>query len=55
MKNKLNELDVDFIGGQEKMTKEEELLISEYIKKSKERYLKAQKRKITKTSKESKI
>ena len=24
MKNKLNELDVDFIGGQEKMTKEEE-------------------------------
>ena len=41
MKNKLIELDVDFIGGQEKMTKEEELLISEYIKKSRERYLKA--------------
>jgi hypothetical protein len=55
MKNKLIELDVDFIGGQEKMTKEEELLISEYIKKSKERYLKAQKRKTTRISNESKI
>ena len=38
MKNKLNELDVDFIGGQEKMSKEEELLISENIKKNKERF-----------------
>ena len=55
MKNKLNELDVDFIGGQEKMTKEEELLISEYIKQSKERYLKAQKRNASRTRKESKI
>ena len=55
MKNKLIELDVDFIGGQEKMTKEEELLISEYIKKSKEQYLKTQKRKATRISRESKI
>ena len=51
MKNKLNELDVDFIGGKEKMSKEEELLISEYIKKNKERYLKAQKRKTSKINK----
>lgn len=31
MKNKQKELDVDFIGGQEPMTKEEELAISEFI------------------------
>lgn len=35
MKNKINELDVDFIGGQEPMTKAEELRISEFIKKRK--------------------
>jgi hypothetical protein len=55
MKNKLIELDVDFIGGQGEMTKEEELLISEYIKKSKEKYLKSQKRKVIRISKETKI
>ena len=32
MKAKATELDVDFIGGQETMTKEEELAISEFIK-----------------------
>jgi hypothetical protein len=32
MRRKLAELDVDFIGGQESMTKEEELAISEFIK-----------------------
>ena len=32
MKSKLKELDVDFIGGQDPMTKEEELAISEFIK-----------------------
>jgi hypothetical protein len=32
MKTKIKDLDVDFIGGQESMTKEEELAISEFIK-----------------------
>lgn len=32
MKPKAAELDVDFIGGQDPMTKEEELAISEFIK-----------------------
>ena len=36
MKNK-NELDVDFIGGEGPLTKEEEKAISEFIKASKER------------------
>jgi hypothetical protein len=35
MKTKKIELDVDFIGGQTTLTKEEEKTISEYIKKSK--------------------
>jgi hypothetical protein len=35
MKSKLAELDVDFIGGQGPMTKEEENAISEYIKAQK--------------------
>ena len=35
MKTKKIELDVDFIGGQTSLTKEEEKTISEYIKKSK--------------------
>jgi hypothetical protein len=35
MKNKLKELEVDSIGGNEKMTKEEEVLISEFIKSGK--------------------
>ena len=37
MKNKLKELDVDFIGGQEPLTKEEELAISAFIKADKEK------------------
>lgn len=40
MKNKNVELDVDFIGGGEPLTKEEELAISEFIRKSKENQLK---------------
>ena len=35
MKNKSKELDVDFIGGQGPLTKEEEQAISEYIKTQK--------------------
>jgi hypothetical protein len=36
MKNKLKELDVDFIGGQQQpITKEEELAISNFIRKQK--------------------
>ena len=35
MKTKKIELDVDFIGGQTSLTKEEELAISEFIKKNK--------------------
>jgi hypothetical protein len=34
MKTKKIELDVDFIGGQTSLTKEEEKTISEYIKKN---------------------
>ncbi len=37
MKNKLKELNVDYIGGQEPLTKEEELLISAFIKANKEK------------------
>ncbi len=37
MKNKSKELDVDFIGGQKPMTKEEELAISEFIHANKEK------------------
>jgi hypothetical protein len=35
MKTKKKELDVDFIGEQTSLTKEEELAISEFIKKNK--------------------
>ena len=35
MKTKKVELDVDFIGGQTSLTKEEERTISEYIRKNK--------------------
>ena len=35
MKNKSKELDVDFIGGQGPLTKEEEQAISEYLKAKK--------------------
>jgi hypothetical protein len=37
MKQKKNELDVDFIGGIGPLTKEEEKAISEFIKAAKER------------------
>lgn len=37
MKNKKKELDVDFIGGQKPMTKEEELEISKFIRADKEK------------------
>jgi len=37
MKTKKVELDVDFIGGQTSLTKEEELAISEFIKKIKQK------------------
>ena len=37
MKNKLTDLDVDFIGGQEPITKEEELAISAFIRAYKEK------------------
>ena len=50
MKNKNKELDVDFIGGQEPLTKEEELLISEFIKADKEKRALSNKRQ-TKTIK----
>ena len=37
MKNKHIELDVDFIGGQNPLTKEERLMISAFIKADKEK------------------
>lgn len=37
MKNKLKELNVDFIGGQEPITKEEELAITSFIRANKEK------------------
>jgi hypothetical protein len=47
MKKKSTEVDVDFIGGQGPLTKEEALAISEFIRKDKEkRKLKSQRRKI---------
>jgi len=55
MKNKLTELDVDFIGGQDKpLTKEEALEISNFIKQLKEKRSKTSKRKVTtKTEKQN--
>ena len=55
MKNKLKELDVDFIGGQQQpITKEEELAISAFIRASKEkRRLQAIRKTKTKTSPKS--
>jgi hypothetical protein len=53
MKNRLKELDVDFIGGENPMTKEEEKAISEFIKAQK--LLKAKKQiRNNKTSRGSK-
>lgn len=53
MKKKL-ELDVDFIGGGPKPTKEEFLAISEYIKASKTKQNLKEKRKITRTKRNAK-
>lgn len=52
MKTKKIELDVDFIGGQTSLTKEEEKTISEYIKKSKSKKAKKPSHKV-KTAKQS--
>jgi len=41
MKTKKVELDVDFIGGQTSLTKEEERAISDFIKKSKSKKTKS--------------
>jgi hypothetical protein len=41
MKTKKIELDVDFIGGQTSLTKEEERAISEFIKKNKSKKAKS--------------
>jgi hypothetical protein len=54
MKTKIKELDVDFIGGQESMTKEEEQVISEFIKARKLLIAKKNVRKI-KTSQLKKV
>ena len=43
MKQIKNELDVDFIGGMGPLTKQEEKMISEFIKASKERKQKPRK------------
>lgn len=48
MNRSKTELDVDFIGGTSPLTKEEERLISEFIKASKERKQKQKSRKKTK-------
>lgn len=54
MRNKIKELDVDFIGGQDKpLTKEEALEISNFIKQLKEKRLKTEKRKVTKLEKQT--
>jgi isopropylmalate/homocitrate/citramalate synthase len=54
MKNKLRELDVDFIGGQQPITKEEEFAISAFIRKQKEkRRIQAIRKSKTKASQKS--
>jgi hypothetical protein len=50
MKNKLKELEVDFIGGQGPITKEEELAISEFIRANKEKLMPKGSRKTKKMS-----
>ena len=51
MKTKIVELDVDFIGGQTSLTKEEEKAIGDFIKKSKSKKVKSLTNK-TKTAKQ---
>jgi hypothetical protein len=41
MKSKAKELDVDFIGGQSPLTKEEQQKISDYIKAQKQKKIKS--------------
>lgn len=53
MKNKAIELDVDFIGGQGSLTKDEERQISEFIKAQK--LLRAKQIDKTKTSRRKKV
>ena len=54
MKSKAKELDVDFIGGQNNpMTKEEQLLISAFIKQLKDNRIKKARRRTTKSQKQS--
>lgn len=55
MKNKNKELDVDFIGGQKPLTKEEELAISNFLKlqKAKQRRQEIRKAKAKPTSAET--
>jgi len=38
MKHNKNELDIDFIGGQGSLTKQEEIEISQFIKSAKEKH-----------------
>jgi len=53
MKNRAKELDVDFIGGQNNpLTKEEQLAISDFIKKLKDRRTKNAKRNTVKLEKQ---
>lgn len=54
MKPKILELDVDFIGGQESMTKEEEIAISEFLKARKLLLAKKNERNI-KTTRQKKV
>jgi len=54
MKSKATELDVDFIGGQGSLTKDEEIRISEFIKAQKLLRAKNKFRK-TKTSQQKKV
>jgi hypothetical protein len=54
MKRKSTELDVDFIGGQDPMTNEEEKAISEYIKTNKLLNIRNQIRS-TKTTRQRKV
>jgi len=53
MRQNKNELDVDFIGGGEPLTKEEQKAISEFIKASKERRQKQTARRKARTANKS--
>jgi hypothetical protein len=55
MKTKKHELDVDFIGGKESLTKEEEKLITEFINSRKKKIKNVAPKKKVATSKKSKV